>query len=58
MKLQCDGPLSNFAFNFNLRHYFSGLLLARRFADVKRGGDSLSLGGVAVGAVRRACRLW
>ena len=21
MKLQYDGPLSNFAFNFNLRHY-------------------------------------
>jgi len=41
-----------------LRRYISGLLLARRFADVKRGGDSLSLGGVAVGAVRRACRLW
>ena len=22
MKLKCDGPLSNFAFNCNLRHYF------------------------------------
>ena len=21
MKLKCDEPLSNFAFNFNLRHY-------------------------------------
>ena len=21
MKLKCDGPLSNFAFNFNLRRY-------------------------------------
>jgi hypothetical protein len=25
---------------------------------IKRGGNHLSLGGVAVGTIKRACRLW
>ena len=27
LKLRCDGPLSNVAFNFNLRRYIKGLIL-------------------------------
>jgi hypothetical protein len=39
LKLQCDEPLSNFAFNFNVRRYTEGLLAEGE------GGEPLGQGG-------------
>ena len=52
------GLLQSGAFSVDVFLLLSGLLLALKLVDVKRGDNlSLSLGGVGMGAVKRACRL-
>jgi hypothetical protein len=41
LKLEYDEPLSNFAFNFNLRHYHMGLIMGD-----KPGKSKVPLGGI------------
>jgi hypothetical protein len=56
LKLQHDEPVSNFAFNFNLRRYTEGLLVFSLQWIVGRGGEtslaiaSLSSNGEEAGA--------
>jgi len=45
LKLKCDGPLSNFAFNFNLRRYNEARAVAVAVAvRATRGGKSPEVG--------------
>jgi hypothetical protein len=39
LKLKCDEPLSNFAFNFNVRRYTSGLFNAGKYHGAATVGD-------------------